>query len=126
MSEIANTVPPSGGIGKLQLSDFWKGALMAFGTSLLGGIYFLLTKDHFPTWHEFQPYLQSAIAAFVFYIIKNISTNNVGKIGKPDEAVMAISKDHYDYLKDKAAQADEIPTLKQADFPGTSQDSIRK
>src|SRR5690242_4551739 len=108
MAENATTVPPKG-LGTIKISDFWKGALMAFGTSLLGGIYFLLTKDHFPTWAEFQPYLQAAIAAFIMYILKNLGTNNVGQLLTKDKPVVHVDVETLNDLKYKASGGDVPP-----------------
>ena len=103
MPQTATTIPPKG-LGSLKLSDFWKGALMAFGTSILSRIYFLLTQDHFPSWHEFQPYLQAAFAAFVMYILKNLGTNNVGQILTPDKPVVHVDAEQLKSLKEKAGE----------------------
>lgn len=105
MAENATTIPPQG-LGKLKLNDFWKGALIAFGTSVLSGAYFLLTKDHFPTWVEFQPYLQTAVAAFIMYVLKNLGTNNVGELLQKDKPVVHVDAQQLDDLKAKADSVD--------------------
>lgn len=101
MGQIATTIPPNG-IGKIKLNDFWKGALIAFGTSLLSGAYFLLTQDHFPNWVEFQPYLQAAVAAFIMYVLKNLGTNNVGEMLQKDKPIVHVDAADLQQLEAKA------------------------
>lgn len=74
----------SNGIFTLQVKDFAKGAIIAFGTALLPSIYTMLDKDHFPTWIEFAPYLKAAVSALVMYIGKNYFSNNEGAFAKKD------------------------------------------
>ena len=102
--EDSTTVPPKG-LGSLHISDFWKGAFITVGGIVLSGLYALVTQDHFPTWPEFRPYLQSAAGAFIMYIGKNLATNNVGQMFKPDKPVVKVDVETLNDLKDKAEQA---------------------
>lgn len=101
MAQKASNISAKG-LGSINLNDFWKGALLTVFTSLLSGLYVLLSEDHFPTWIEFKPYVIAALAGFVSYILKNIGTNNVGQILKQDKPVVPVEVEKLEELKDKA------------------------
>lgn len=104
MSEAATTIPPSG-LGKLKLSDAAKGLIKTLTGLLLAFIIDALSKDHFPTWVEFVPYIKMAIGYFAGYLGINLATNNVGQLFAPDKKVVTVSKDHLEDLKQKAEEA---------------------
>jgi hypothetical protein len=111
MSQTANSIPPKGGLWKLQASDWVKGLWLTIGGGVLALLKFLVTAHHLPTMNELWPYIDTISGMFILYIGKNWATNNVGQLGKADQPVMLVDKDHLKNLEDKAAQVDAIPTL---------------
>ena len=71
-----------GKFGTLVLSDWWKGLLITVFTTLLTGIYGILSAGDFPTWDQFKPYLVSSIAAGISYVLKNLLSNSEGQFLK--------------------------------------------
>lgn len=81
-----------GELFSLQVKDFIKGSVIAFGAALLPSIYTLLDKDHFPTWVEFAPYLKSALSAMIVYILKNYLSNSNGDFLKKEPVNLPYNK----------------------------------
>lgn len=67
---------------KLNLRDLVNGLITAFFTSLLTGIYNLLTTGTIINWISIKVILLTAIAAMIGYLIKNLFTNSEGKVFK--------------------------------------------
>lgn len=73
------------GIGKINANDFWKGALMVCFGHLTAIIIFLLRQDHWPTWKEWQPYIEVTITTFLTYVGAKFGFNNEGEFLKQDK-----------------------------------------
>jgi len=66
-------------IGKLNLLDVLKGALLAFLAALLTALYPLLSGGVFPTtWPELAPAVGAGVAAFIAYLLKNLFSGSSG------------------------------------------------
>lgn len=66
---------------------------MAVLTTLLTGLYTILSAGAFPTWEQFKPYLISSVSAGVAYILKNFISNNQGQVLKKDVPVKVVPAD---------------------------------
>lgn len=110
MAETANTIPAKG-LGKLHFSDFWKSLFLAAIVNVLLTLYPVINSGHWPTHTDLSNMLTSTVAIIIGYLIKNLSTNNTGKILAKDEPVTTVPTEKLEDLKEKAAQADAIPTL---------------
>jgi len=88
------------GIGKINVRDFIRGALLAGFTALVSGIYQAINLDGFAfDWLHFKPIVLSAGSAFVAYIAKNLLTNNVGQIATQDKPTVVVSKEQAEQIK---------------------------
>ena len=58
----------------LNWTDLGKGLLILIVSTILGAIQPILSAG-WPTWLQFEPILQTTIAAAILYLIKNIFTN---------------------------------------------------
>lgn len=101
MGQIATTVPPKG-LGRLQLNDFFKGALITCFGHLVAMVIFLIRQDHFPTWPEWQPYVEVTVYTFLVYLGKNLGTNNVGELFTKDKPVVHVDANDLKELEAKA------------------------
>lgn len=107
MAETATTIPK--GLGTVKFwSDLGKGAFLAVVTNVLLSLYTIINSGNFPTHDEWMTMIKSTLAILIAYFIKNLSTNNVGQLFTQDKAVVPVEKEHYQELKDKAAQVDEV------------------
>jgi len=71
--------------------DLGKGLLIAFLTTLLGGILELLQTGNLPTtWVAFQPILEASLAAGVSYLLKNLFTNSEGQLARGERAAAEV------------------------------------
>lgn len=106
MAENATSIPP-GGMWKIKASDFLKGLWLSVGSAVLSLVY-LLISNHWklPSFDQIEPYLNAIAIGFVSYIGKNVTTNNVGQLFKPDKSVVMVGKDHLQAISDKAAELD--------------------
>lgn len=111
MAQTANTIPPHG-LNKIQLSDFWKGLFIAALSNIFLSLYAIINTGAWPTHADLMVMLKATIAIVLSYIIKNFKTNNVGELFTQDKPVTTVPTEKLNNLKEKAAQADEIPTLK--------------
>ena len=102
MSQDATTIPPSG-LGKLSLNDFWKSLLLAALTNVLLGVYTIVQSGNFPTHSDWATMLKSTIAIVISYLLKNLSTNNVGQILSKDKPTVTVDA--------KQASAVDISTV---------------
>lgn len=67
-------------LGKLNVSDFAKGVLLAFLTALITGLYNAIQNGGIEfTWIFFKPILLISFGAALAYIIKNWLTNSSGE-----------------------------------------------
>lgn len=113
MSENASTVPPSG-LGTVKFwSDLGKGAFLAVLTNILLALYTIVNNGGLPTHEDWSTILKSTLAILIAYFIKNLSTNNVGQLFTQDKPVVHVDETQFNELKEKAAQADAVPTLSQ-------------
>lgn len=103
MGETANTIPP-GGIGKIQLSDWIKGGLLAGATSALSSLYVLMDSGKWPTNEDWKDILRTSIIFIVVYIIKNLGTNNVGQFLKPNQTTVTVGAKDLDQVVEKAVE----------------------
>lgn len=103
MGETATTVPPKG-LGSLQLSDFWKSLFLAAIVNILLALYPIIQGGHWPTSADFQDMIKSTVAIIIGYLIKNLSTNNVGQILQKDKPVVKADVASLNELKEKANQ----------------------
>lgn len=92
MAQDANTVPPKG-YGSLSGKDFWKGALVVAFPHLVAMATFLIKQDHWPTWPEWQPYVEISVLTFLTYIGKNFATNNTGQLFTKDKPTVKVDAD---------------------------------
>lgn len=104
MSQNASEIPPHG-LGKLHISDFWKSLFLAAIVNLLLGIYPIINSGSWPTLTDFQDMLKSTVAIIIAYLIKNLSTNNVGQILTKDKPVITVPMEDVKELEAKAADA---------------------
>lgn len=89
MAQIGTTIPPKG-LGKIQISDFWKSLLLAALSNVLLGVYAIINTGAFPTQADWIVMLKSTLAIIIAYILKNLGTNNVGEILKKDKPVVLV------------------------------------
>jgi hypothetical protein len=72
-------------IGKLHLNDFIKGAIIAFLTAILTGVYTAIEAGSFSfTWDFFKPIVLAGVGGAIAYILKNYLTNSDGKLLKKE------------------------------------------
>jgi|SRR6185312_4039502 len=102
MGQDSTTVPPKG-LGNLQLSDFWKSLFLAAIVNILLALYPIIQGGHWPTTADLQDMLKSTVAIIIGYLIKNLSTNNVGQILTKDKPVVTVDTVSLNKLQDKAA-----------------------
>lgn len=102
MGQNATTIPPKG-LGAIQLSDFWKSLFLAAIVNILLVLYPIIEGGHWPTSADLQDMLKSTVAIIIAYLIKNLSTNNVGEILTKDKSVVTVAKQDLKDLQDKAA-----------------------
>lgn len=71
--------------GKLKISDFLKGLLIAVGVALGTGILKYTEIGVFPsTWADWKGILVSSVTAMIVYILKNLVTNSQGQVFKSE------------------------------------------
>jgi hypothetical protein len=100
MAQESTTIPPHG-YGKIQLSDFWKSLFLAAIVNILLGIYPIVSAGHWPTVVDLQSMVKSTVAIIIGYLIKNLSTNNVGEILTKDKPVVSVDSAALNKLQDK-------------------------
>lgn len=101
MAQDATTVPAKG-LGSLKLSDFWKSLFLAAIVNVLLVLYPIIQGGHWPTSNDLQDMLKSTVAIIIAYLIKNLSTNNVGQILEKDKPVVHVDVETLNDLKEKA------------------------
>lgn len=104
MAQDATAVIPPKGLWKLKLKDFLNGVYLALLPQLYVMFDFWSNSDHFPTYHEWQPYMKASIVTLVGYLLKNASTNNVGQIFQKDKPVSSVATEELNKLKEQATQ----------------------
>lgn len=104
MSEIATTIPPKG-LGTIQLSDFWKSLLIAALSNILLSLYTIINSGTLPTHADLITMLKTTSAIVLSYLIKNLSTNNVGQLLVKDKPVVTVDKEHLANLQAQANEA---------------------
>ncbi len=92
------TVPPKG-IFNLNWGDFGKGVFLAALMNILLTLYPIISGGAWPTSADLQSMLKSTVAMILSYLIKNLSTNNVGQLFAKDKAVVTVDKEHLEDLK---------------------------
>ena len=102
MGQNSTVVPPHG-LGNIHLSDFWKSLFLAAIVNVLLGLYPILSASHWPTITDLQGMAKSTVAIIVGYLIKNLSTNNVGQILTKDKPTVNVEVASLNKLEDKAA-----------------------
>lgn len=102
MSQIAQTIPPRG-LGNIQLSDFWKGLLLAALTNVLLGTYAIINTGAWPTHADWMTMLKSTLAIIISYLLKNLGTNNVGEILQKDKPVVHVDATDLKELEKQAS-----------------------
>lgn len=70
--------------GKLDLNDFWKGALVAVFASVLASLGTILEAGALPTVAEWWTIAKVAGSALLGYLTKNLFTNSAGQPLKPE------------------------------------------
>ena len=86
------------GLGKLNLTDFQKGLLVAVLGAVLSVLYESFSKGFPTSWTALQPVLINAagvgITAGIAYLMKNLGTGSGGQIltNKPREEVKDVPK----------------------------------
>ena len=100
MSETTSSIPPKG-LGQIHLNDFWKSLLLAALSNILIGIYAIIQTGAFPTKADLIVMTKSTIAIIISYILKNLGTNNVGQILKPDQPTVRVSSEKLEDLENK-------------------------
>lgn len=103
MAQIASTIPPKG-LGSIQLSDFWKGLLLAALTNILLSLYAIINTGAWPTHADWITMLKATLAIVISYLLKNLGTNNVGQILQKDKSVVHVDATD---LKELEAKADQ-------------------
>lgn len=101
MGQIATTIPPSG-LGKIQLSDFWKGLLLAALTNILLGAYAIINTGAWPTHADWMTMAKSTLAIVIAYLLKNLGTNNTGELLQKDKPVVRVDAEELQKLEEKA------------------------
>lgn len=107
MGETASSIPP-GGIGTLQLSDFWKGLIKTLAGLIVGVIVQTIDEKHFPTYEQLAPLLKAGIYFIVGYLGINFGTNNVGQFLKPNKPTVTVGAKELDQVIDFAAEGKKI------------------
>jgi len=102
MGQQSTTVPPKG-LGSIQLSDFWKSLFLAAIVNILLGLYPIINGGHWPTTIDLIAMAKSTVAIIIGYLIKNLSTNNVGQILQKDKPVITVDTQSLNKLQDQAA-----------------------
>lgn len=105
MAQIATTIPPKG-LGALHISDFWKSLILAAIMNILLALYPIINSGNWPTHADLVVMLKSTVAVILAYIIKNLSTNNVGEILEKDKPVVHVDATDLKQLEAKAAAND--------------------
>ena len=95
------TIPPKG-LFNLSWGDFGKGVFLAAVSNIVLSLYAIINTGAWPTHDDFQVMLKSTLAIVLSYIIKNLSTNNVGQLFAKDKSVVTVDKQHLETLTDKA------------------------
>lgn len=90
--QTTSTIPPKG-LFTLKGKDFVNGLIVALFPHALAIGKFLINSDHWPTWVEWQPYIEMSYLAFGTYIGKNFFTNNAGQLFKEDQPVVTVGED---------------------------------
>ena len=71
--------------GKLNLSDFWKGLIVAVLMAVATGVYTSVEAGRFPsTWADWKVILLAGVGAGLAYVMKNLVTNSQGGIAKKE------------------------------------------
>ena len=70
--------------GKLDMQDFWKGALVAVFASVLASLGTILEGGALPTVAEWWTIAKVAGSALLGYLTKNLFTNSAGQQLKPE------------------------------------------
>lgn len=70
--------------GKLDMQDFWKGALVAVFASVLASLGTILEAGALPTVPEWWGIAKIAGSALLGYLTKNLFTNSAGQALKPE------------------------------------------
>lgn len=101
--ETATRIPPKG-LGKIQLNDFWKSLLLAALSNVLLSLYSIINTGAFPTQVDLIVMAKSTVAIIISYILKNLGTNNVGQLLKPDQPTVKVGAEKLEDLQEKANQ----------------------
>jgi hypothetical protein len=101
MAQEGTTVPPKG-LGTLKLSDFWKSLFLAAIVNVLLVLYPIIQGGQWPTSADLQDMLKSTVAIIIAYLIKNLSTNNVGQVLQKDKPMVNVDVNTLNDLKEKA------------------------
>lgn len=72
--------------GKLDMNDFWKGAIVAIFASILASLSAILDAGALPTPAEWWGIAKLAGSAFLGYLTKNLFTNSDGQPLKKENA----------------------------------------
>jgi alanine dehydrogenase len=99
--EGTTTVPPKG-LGAISWGDIGKGVFLAALSNILLSLYAIINTGEWPTHDDLMLMLKSTTAIVLSYIIKNISTNNVGQLFSKDKEVVTVDKQHLETLKEQA------------------------
>jgi hypothetical protein len=105
MSEIATTIPPKG-LGSLRISDFWKSLFLAALVNILLVLYPIINAGNWPSHSDLDSMLKSTIAIIMGYLIKNLTTNNVGQLFKKDKPIVHVDAKSLSELQAKAGASD--------------------
>jgi hypothetical protein len=62
--------------GSLNFKDYFRGFLMAIGTSMLISLATIFNSGKIPTWNEMVAILLSGLATGIVYLVKNFFTNS--------------------------------------------------
>lgn len=101
MGQSSTTVPPKG-LGSIQLSDFWKGLLLAALTNVLLSLYAIINTGAWPTHADWINMFRATLAIIIAYLLKNLGTNNVGELLQKDKPVVSVEKEGLDKVIDEA------------------------
>ena len=96
-----STVIPKG-LGSIQISDFWKSLFLAAIVNVLLGLYPIISSGQWPTTTDLQAMAKSTVAIIIGYLIKNLSTNNVGQILTKDKPTINVDVSTITKLQDEA------------------------
>lgn len=99
MSQTAANIPK--GLWSIHISDFWKSLFLAAIANILMTLYPIINGGHWPTSTDLQAMLKSTVAIILAYLIKNMTTNNVGQILKKDKPVISVNAETLQPVQNK-------------------------